>query len=67
MFVLSYYPMAYYYHININLYALQVFVYILDYAFEYTTLSEWYDIQYMHWCFANWNTFPWDVPWLTHG
>ena len=51
--VLYYYHIAYCYHINIEVYTLQVCVYILDYVYAYTTLSEWYDIWYLHW-FFNW-------------
>ena len=39
MFVLYYYHIEYCYYINIDLYALQVHIYILDYAYECTNLS----------------------------
>ena len=43
-YVLYYYQVAYCYHISIHLYTLHGHVYIPDYAYNYTTLSEWYDI-----------------------
>ena len=38
----------------------------MDYAYEYTTLLEWYDIQHSQQCFIHWNPFPKYLLYLEH-
>ena len=36
-----------------NILHIHIYVHNLDYAYKYTTLSEWYDTQYSQWCFIH--------------